>query len=291
MSFPEYIPGPNNELVPAKPRPTGSYPVSVDFATSASYAETASFTLGYILSASYANFSATASYLLGSIANAVSASWAQVSGHSLTSTSASWADHAGTASYVISASYASTASYFVGSVATASYSLTSSVSVTSISSSYAVSSSTSATSVSASYALTASYALNSGGGSVSSSYLSGSSATIQRVTLANMVAQAYMVSQYATDVEYATSVDQFPDTDGNSAKWLISINDGTSYKTSEIISIWDPTTNITNFAEVTTNVIGTVPVAMSVNISGDNVRLIANPASGSWTIKSLRFVL
>ena len=306
MSFPEYIPGPNNELVPSKPRPTGSYPVSVDFATSASYAETASFTLGYILSASYANFSATASYLLGSIANAVSASWAQVSGHSLTSTSASWADRAGTASYVISASYASTASYFVGSVATASYSLTSSVSVTSISSSYAISSSASATSitasysltssvsvesVSASYALTASYALNGGGGSVSSSYLSGSAATIQRVTLANMVAQAYMVSQYATDVEYATSVDQFPDTDGNSAKWLISINDGTSYKTSEIISIWDPTTNITNFAEVTTNVIGTVPVAMSVNISGDNVRLIANPASGSWTIKSLRFVL
>jgi hypothetical protein len=100
-----------------------------------------------------------------------------------------------------------------------------------------------------------------------------------------------MVSQYAANVEYATAVDQFPDVDGNSAKWLISINDGSSYKTSEIISIWDPSANVTNFAEVTTNVIGTVPVAMSVNISGDNVRLIANPASGSWTIKSLRFVL
>lgn len=274
MSFPEYIPGPNNELVPSKLPPTGSYPVSVDFATSASYAETASFTLGYILSASYSNFSATASYLLGSIANAVSASWAQFSGHSLTSTSASWADHAGTASYVISASYSETSSY-VKSVESASYSITSS---------------TSFTAVSSSYALTASYVMN-GGGSVSSSYLSGSSAINQRVSLANTVAMAYMVSQYATGIEYATAVDQFPDVDGNSAKWLVSINDGSSYKTSEIISIWDPLTNVTNFAEVTTNVIGTVPVAMSVNISGDNVRLIANPASGSWTIKSLRFVL
>lgn len=275
MSYPEYIPGPNNELIPAKLRPTGSYPVSVDFATSASYAETSSFTLGYILSASYSNFSATASYLLGSIANAVSASWAQVAGHSLTSVSASWADNAGTASYVVSASYAETASY-VESVATASYSLASSVSFGSISSSYA---------------LTASYALSGGGSSISSSYLSGSSATVRRLTLANNTASSYMVSQYATGVEYATPVDQFSDVDGNSAKWLISINDGTSYKTSEIISIWDPISNVTNFAEVTTNVIGTVPVAMSVNISGDNVRLVANPASGSWTIKSLRFVL
>lgn len=269
MSYPEYIPGPNNELVPSKPRPTGSYPVSVDFATSASYADTASFTLGYILSASYANFASTASYLLGSIATAVSASWAEFSGHSLTSVSASWADQAGTASY------ASTASY-VGLVASSSYALSSSVSSTSISSSYA---------------LTASYALNGGGSSISSSYLSGSSATIQRVTLTNTSAQAYMVSQYATGVEYVAVVDLFPDVDGNSAKWLISINDGSSYKTSEIISIWDSATNVTNFAEVTTNVIGTVPVAMSVNISSDNVRLIANPASGSWTIKSLRFVL
>lgn len=275
MSYPEYIPGPNNELVPSKPRPTGSYPVSVDFATSASYAETSSFTLGYILSASYANFSATASYLLGSIANAVSASWAEFSGHSITSVSASWADRAGTASYVASASYATTASY-VGSVSTASY---------------AISSSVASTSVSSSYALTASYALNVGGSSVSSSYLSGSSATIQRLSLANPFAMAYMVSQYAIDVEYAAPIDQFPDTDGNSAKWLISINDGSSYKTSEIISIWNPETNVTNFAEVTTNVIGTVPVAMSVNISNDNVRLVANPASGSWTIKSIRFVL
>lgn len=270
------VPYPNNELGPQVPPPTGSYPINVDYAISSSYSETSSYLLGFISSASYANFAATASYLLGSIANAVSASWAQFAGHSLTAESASWADNAGTASYVLSASYAQTASY-VGLVTSASYAITSSVSSTSISSSYA---------------LTASYALNGGGvASVSSSYLSGSSATVQRLTLTNPFAGSYMVSQYATDVEYATPVDQFPDIDGNSAKWLISINDGASYKTSEIISIWDPTTNVTNFAEVTTNVIGNVPVAMSVNISGDNVRLVANPASGSWTIKSLRFVL
>ena len=285
MSYPEYIPGPNNELILQKPRPTGSYPVAVDFATSASYAETASFTLGYILSASFSNFASTASYLLGSIANAVSSSWANFSGHAITADTASWA---------ISSSHALTASYFSGYVETASqavsasYATTSSFSWYSVTSSYAT---VAPTSISASYALTASYVLNGGGTSSSASYLSGSSATVQRLTLSNTDIRSYMVTQLATGVTFATPVDQFPDVDGNSAKWLISINDGSSYKTSEIISIWDPVSNVTNFAEVTTNIIGTIPVAMSVNISGDNVRLIANPASGSWTIKSVRLVL
>ena len=268
MYQPPIVPGPNNELVPESPRPTGSYLISVDFATSASYAETASFTLGYILSASYSNFSATASYLLGSIANAVSASWANFAGHANSADSSSWAE---TASYALTASYVD-----IGTVASASYSVTSSYSQFSNSSSYA---------------LTASYALNGGGSSVSSSYLSGSSATIQRMTLVNTGVNAYMTSQLATGITFATAVDQFADVDGNSAKWLISINDGSSYKTSEIIAIWDPVTFITNFAEVTTYIIGTIPVAMSVNFSGDNVRLVANPASGSWNIKSIRFVL
>jgi hypothetical protein len=238
MPFPEYIPGPNNELVPAKLRPTGSYPVSADFATSASYSETASFILGYILSSSYAEFASTASYLLGSIANAVSASWAEFSGHSLTSVSASWSDNSGTASY----------------------------------------------------AYTASYALNNES-SISSSYLSGSSATIQRVILTNAASSAYIMSQHMTGIEFATAVDQFPITDGNSVKWTISINDGSSYKISEIIATCDAVTNSSSFAEVTTNAIGFVPVAMSVNTSSGSINLVANPASGSWTVKSIRFVL
>lgn len=262
------IPYPNNELGPPIHRDTGSYPVGVDFAISASYAETASYTLGFIVSASYANFATTASYLLGSIANAVSSSWANFSGHANTADSSSWATNS---NYSISSSWTSqsrmsdTASYFGGTAPFAS---------------------------TASYAITASYALNSASeSSISSSYLSGSSATVNKITLENSELRAYLTSRVATDITVASPVDAFPDTDGNSAKWLISINDGSSFKTSEVIAIWEPISNVTNFAEVTTNMIGSIPVAMSVNISGNQVRLIANPASGSWTVKTIRFVL
>lgn len=270
------IPYPNNELGPVIHPPTGSFPISVDFATSASWAATASYSLGYITSASFANFAATASYLLGSIANAVSASWANFSGHSLTSD---------TASYSITASWA----------AKSAISATSSVAIVANTASYSISSSYSTfspTSISSSYALTASYALNGGGGSSeTSSYLSGSSATVNKVTLANIGVNAYLTSRVTTGIVTATPVDDFPDTDGNSAKWIISINDGTSFKTSEVVAIWEPISNVTNFAEITTNIIGSIPVAMSVNISGNQVRLIANPAAGTWTVKTIRFVL
>ncbi len=269
MYTPPIIPGPNNELVYQSPKATGSYTTSVDFATSASYAATASYTLGFIVSSSYANFASTASYLLGSIATAVSASWANFSGHSITSDSASWAQ---------TASYALTASYVEGGNESSSYSITSSYS------------SFSQTSISSSYALTASYV--DFVSSESSSYLSGSSATIQKMSLvSNSGSTSYTVMQHVTDIEFATAVDQFPDTDGSAVRWLVSIFDGTSFKVSEIIAVWDAVTNVTNFAEVTTNTIGTIPVSLSVNISGNNVRLIVNPASGTWTIKVVRMVL
>lgn len=275
------IPYPDNGLGPPVPPPTGSYRIEVDYATSSSYAETASFTLGYILSSSYSNFAATASYLLGSIANAVSASWANYAGHAITADTASYAL---TASYllggIVSASYALTASF----VQSASYSLSSSYVRFSDTASYVKLAETS------SYALTASYALNATP-SETSSYVSGSAAVVNEVIWKNGSLEAYSVSTIRDSVSYAQPVDQFPDTDGNSAKWIVSITDGSSFRTSEIIAIWNPSNNVTNFSEVTTNSIGTISVAMSVNISGDNVRLIANPASGSWTIKTIRFVL
>jgi hypothetical protein len=57
------------------------------------------------------------------------------------------------------------------------------------------------------------------------------------------------------------------------------------------MAVWDPATNTTTNAEYTTNAIGNVPAFMSVNISGQNVRLVAYPTTGSWTIKMLRFVI
>ena len=289
-----YIPGPNNEMIPVAPPDTSSrFPISADYAISSSYSETSSFLMGSILSASYAKFAATASYLLGSIANAISARWANFSGHSNTSDTASfshyadvagssgtsnYADTAGsslyadssgtalsadTASYVLTASFALTASYVSGLTGTSSYSLyAETASYLGGTASYAMRAET------ASYADAAEVALRiSGGGS------------------------AYINAYAVYNVYTASVIDSFPTAQGNSAKWLLSINDGISFKSSEILSIWDGSTNSTNFAEITTNALGSIPVAMSVNISSNSVRLIANPASGSWTVKMIRFLL
>lgn len=273
------IPYPNNELGPPIPPRSGGYATYSDYSISASYAETSSYTLGFILSASYAGFAATASYLLGSIANAVSASWAEMAGHALTAETASFAltsALAETASYLSgTASYAlvaSTASY-VASVDTASYSF------------YAVQA---GNAVTASYALVAQVAE-----SATASYISGSSAVVNDLTLSNGGGEAYITSVITSSISTTTAVDFFPDTDGQSVKWLVSIYDGTSFKMSEIMAVWEPVSNILQFAEVTTNSIGPTPfpVSLSCNISGNNVRLIANPASGTWTIKAIRFVL
>lgn len=244
---------------------------SIESASYAQYAASASYLLGFIASASYAQFASTASYLLGSVQSAISASWAALSGHANTADSASYAvtasyaRNASTASISVSASYALTASYLLGASPTASYALTAG------SASYALNSSTSSYSL---RTVTASYVMP---GPV---VVSGSADAV-----------GYINSIRVDGIDTATIIDSFPTSMGNSAKWLLSIGDGASFKTSELISIWNPGNNSTNFAEVTTNALGTVPVVMSVNLSAGDVRLIANPASGSWTIKMMRFLL
>jgi hypothetical protein len=106
-----------------------------------------------------------------------------------------------------------------------------------------------------------------------------------------LATKAYMVAGEVHDVDDPTIIDIFPTNEGLSAKWLLSIWDGTNFKTSEILAIWNPGNNSTNFAEVTTNSLGTIPLAMSVTLSAGQVRLMANPVSGIWNIKYIRFLL
>jgi hypothetical protein len=304
-----FIPGPDNDLVPEEQRDdTIRFPIHADVADTASflegyiasasyakYAETSSFTLGYILSASYANFASTASYLLGSVTNAISCSWAAMAGHALTAETASYALQAGTSSYgliAISSSKAITASYSNVSVSSSysSYSLSSSYSITS---SYAITSSYSSNSISSSYSIL----------SDTSSYLNGTASYSQYAATASYVSLTQLalssdgnglgyINVFRVDnISVATIIDSFSTGQGLSAKWLLSINDGTNFKTSEVLAIWNPANNSTNFAEVTTNSLGTIPVAMSVSLSGGLVRLIANPSSGNWTIKLMRFLI
>ena len=244
------IPGPNNELVEERiPKPV-SYP-----AISASYAETASFSLGFMLSASYARFAATASYVIGNISNAVSSSWSVFSGHAKT---------ADTASYALHAYYADSAE-------------------------------STFTSLSSSYSETASFISNTNNVSVkhaqTASHVIANEVIVTSIFITSQITSS-VINKVVNNVSMSTVIDAFPDTIGNSAKWLISINDGTSFKTSEMTSIWDPVSDLSNFTETTTNTIGqTIPVAFSTNISSDAVRLIANPASGSWRIKIFRYTI
>lgn len=120
--------------------------------------------------------------------------------------------------------------------------------------------------------------------------ISSSNATITQLVIKDQ-STAYMNARLATGVTSYTIVDSFSPSLGNTAKWLLSISDGTNFKTSEILSIWNPATNDTIFAEYTTNAIGDVPGFMSVNIQSGTVNLVANPTSGTWSIKMLRFII
>jgi hypothetical protein len=267
---PIYIPGPNNELILATPPDTSSrFPINGDFATSASYAATSSYFVGYIESSSYAKFAETASYLLGSIQNAISASWAALAGHAQTAISASYALYA---SYAGHADTSDTASHaiFSETSATASFVLTASYSYNSSTASYLQ-----GTSSYARFAETASYALTS----------------TLTLTISGSTSGAYMSGYEVDTFSDPTIIDSFPATSGRSAKWILSIYDGTNLKTSELMAVWNATTETANFAEATTNVIGTIPVSLSVNVVSGVVRLVANPASGTWSARMIRFLL
>jgi hypothetical protein len=120
--------------------------------------------------------------------------------------------------------------------------------------------------------------------------ISSSAATLNRLIVRDGTT-AYMDAKLASGVSSYTIIDYFTGSIGNSARWTLSINDGTNFKTSEMMCIWNPSTNESLYTEYTTNALGTVCGFLSVNMSGGNVNLIANPTTGSWTIKILRFII
>jgi hypothetical protein len=120
--------------------------------------------------------------------------------------------------------------------------------------------------------------------------ISSSAATLNRLIVRDGTT-AYMDAKLASSVSSYRVIDYFTGSIGNSAKWTLSINDGTNFKTSELMCIWNPATAESSYTEYTTNALGTVAGFLSVNMSGGNVNLIANPLTGSWTIKILRFII
>lgn len=153
--------------------------------------------------------------------------------------------------------------------------------------------------ISASYAITASYALSNAGTASSAvnaqtaSYLLytvGVPTTFSSINIVGGGTTGSITTSLVSGVSTPTAVDSIPVSSGNASKWLVSISDGTNFQASDVIGNWS-NSGVVDFAEVSSNPIGTVPVFLSVIYNSGFIYLVATPASGTWTVKVLRTLI
>jgi hypothetical protein len=77
--------------------------------------------------------------------------------------------------------------------------------------------------------------------------------------------------------------------DGNAARWLVSISNGSDIKVNEVMSSWNNVSSSFYVTEVSQ--IGYVPVSLSVNNVGGSIHLLATPLSGTWTLKYIKMAV
>lgn len=150
----------------------------------------------------------------------------------------------------------------------------------------------------ADHAKTADYATAAGSAtfSATSSYFNGSNSgptTLASLELIGGGATGSFGTNIVSGVAAFESVDTVPINIGNAAMWLVSINDGTNYKTSEVVASWNSSVSgqITYYVTEVSE-IGSVPVHLSVtNLDPSSVNLTATPVSGTWTIKLIRMIV
>lgn len=133
--------------------------------------------------------------------------------------------------------------------------------------------------ISASYATSASFI----------SILGSEPTTLNSLNIIGGGATGKFGTNIVTGLDTFGPVDTFPIETCNSAMWLVSTGDGTNFKTNEVVANWD--SGSVNFYNTEVSQIGTVPVMLSVNNTGGNINLLANPLSGTWTIKMIRMII
>ena len=85
-------------------------------------------------------------------------------------------------------------------------------------------------------------------------------------------------------------VGSFPTSDGNGANFEYVVKSTVDYRVGQIMAVWDGVDVYYN--EVTTIDLGnTTDIILQVDISGGNIRLIADSVSSGWTVKALAKVL
>lgn len=127
---------------------------------------------------------------------------------------------------------------------------------------------------------------NSSSFAPTSSYYQTSSMTIGSLDLLGDQATGSLGTNIFSEITASAPVDQFSETYGNAAMWLVSISSGSALKTSEVVATWGSSS--INFYSTEVSQIGDVPVYMSATNVGGNISLIANPSYGTWTIKIIR---
>lgn len=77
--------------------------------------------------------------------------------------------------------------------------------------------------------------------------------------------------------------------DGNAARWLVSISNGSDIKVNEVMSSWNNVSSSFYVTEVSQ--IGYVPVSLSINNISGSIHLLATPLSGTWTLKYIKMAV
>jgi len=96
-----------------------------------------------------------------------------------------------------------------------------------------------------------------------------------------------------TDIDTGTeTVDSFADTIGDGAYWDYVVKKGANLRTGRVTATWDATGNTVEYIDVSTADIGdTSGVTLSVDISGDLVRLRCTVLTDDWSVSGTRKVI
>jgi hypothetical protein len=148
-----------------------------------------------------------------------------------------------------------------------------------------------------SYVNSTNYAINAGQANIANSSTSASyvdtlklGGSFQEINIVGGGVTGSFGTNIVYNVSSFTPVDSLPQSSGNAAKWLISINDGgANFKTSELVASWNNTT--ASFYNTEVSQIGYVPVMISANNVYPNINVMAVPLSGTWTVKLIRMMV
>ena len=96
-----------------------------------------------------------------------------------------------------------------------------------------------------------------------------------------------------SNVDVNTIIDEFPITVGNSCFLDLLITNGTDFRASRVISVWNNDGTFIKFNEISSESIGdTSDIDINVSIyNSTDIRIKAQPSSGTWNIKMIKKII